>query len=170
MILVRRETSPEDIRGMQAADGILTALGGASSHAALVSRQMGKVCIVGCSALLVDYDKRTVTVGDMVLNEGDFISIDGFTGDVMAGQVATKASEVVQVLIDKTMKPEESKTYQKFARLMLEADKVRKLKIRTNADNPTDSARRCCSAPRGSASAGRSICSSRGTASRRCGR
>src|SRR5206468_2888628 len=82
VILVRRETSPEDIRGMKAADGILTAFGGASSHAALVSRQMGKVCIVGCSSLQIDYDKRTVTVGDKVLNEGDFISIDGFTGEV----------------------------------------------------------------------------------------
>jgi pyruvate, orthophosphate dikinase len=136
VILVRRETSPEDLRGMQVADGILTAFGGASSHAALVSRQMGKVCIVGCSTLQIDYDKRTVTVGGTVLKEGDFISIDGFTGEVMAGQVATKPSEVVQVLITKTMKPEQSKTYQKFARLMEEADKRRKLKVRTNADQP----------------------------------
>src|SRR5262249_10152315 len=105
VILVRRETSPEDIRGMQAADGILTAFGGASSHAALVSRQMGKVCIVGCTALQINYEKRTLTVGDTVLKEGDFISIDGFTGEVMAGQVATKPSEVVQVLINRTMKP-----------------------------------------------------------------
>src|SRR5581483_8987684 len=102
VILVRRETSPEDIRGMQAADGILTAFGGASSHAALVSRQMGKVCIVGCGALQIDYNARTITVGQTVLKEDDFISIDGFTGEVMAGQVATKPSEVVQVLIDKT--------------------------------------------------------------------
>jgi pyruvate,orthophosphate dikinase len=136
VILVRRQTTPEDLRGMQAADGILTAEGGASSHAALVSRQMGKVCIVGCRDLQIDYDKRTVTAGDALLKEGDFISIDGFTGEVMAGQVATKPSEVVQVLISKTMKPGESKTYQKFARLMTEADKRRKLKIRTNADKP----------------------------------
>jgi pyruvate,orthophosphate dikinase len=136
VVLVRRETSPEDIRGMQAADGILTAFGGASSHAALVSRQMGKVCVVGCNALQIDYEKRTVGVGGTVLKEGDFISIDGFTGEVIAGQVATKPSEVVQVLISKTMKPEQSKTYQKFARLMEEADKRRKLKVRTNADKP----------------------------------
>jgi pyruvate, orthophosphate dikinase len=136
VILVRRETSPEDIRGMQAADGILTAFGGASSHAALVSRQMGKVCIVGCSALQIDYTKRTVSVGDLVLKEGDFISIDGFTGDVMAGRVATKPSEVVQVLIDKTLKPDQSKVYQQFAKLMTWADEKRKLKIRTNADQP----------------------------------
>src|ERR1700737_3541966 len=102
VILVRRETSPEDIRGMQAADGILTAFGGASSHAALVSRQMGKVCVVGCGALQIDYQKGTLTVGDKVLKDGDWITIDGFTGEVIAGQVATRPSEVVQVLIAKT--------------------------------------------------------------------
>ncbi len=136
VILVRRETSPEDLRGMQAADGILTAFGGASSHAALVSRQMGKVCIVGCGALNIDYQKGTVSVGNQTLKDGDWISIDGFTGEVLAGQVATKPSEVVQVLIDKTLKPEQSKVYQQFAELMKWADEVRKLRIRTNADLP----------------------------------
>ncbi len=136
VILVRRETSPEDIRGMQAADGILTAFGGASSHAALVSRQMGKVCIVGCGTLNIDYAKGIVTVGNQVLKDGDWISIDGFTGEVIAGQLATKPSEVVQVLIDKTLKPEQSKVYQQFAELMKWADQYRKLGIRTNADLP----------------------------------
>src|SRR5712692_5537105 len=136
VVLVRRETSPEDIRGMQAADGILTAFGGASSHAALVSRQMGKVCVVGCGALQIDYDKRTVTVGSTVLKEGDFINVDGFTGAGMAGQVATKPSEVIQVLIDKTLKPEQSRVYQQYAKLMTWADEARKLKVRTNADKP----------------------------------
>ncbi len=136
VILVRRETSPEDIRGMQAADGILTAFGGASSHAALVSRQMGKVCIVGCGALNIDYNKETVSVGDKVLRDGDWLSIDGFTGEVLAGKVATKPSEVVQVLIEKTLKPEQSKVYQQFDELMKWADSVRKLRIRTNADLP----------------------------------
>jgi pyruvate,orthophosphate dikinase len=136
VVLVRRETSPEDIRGMQAADGILTAFGGASSHAALVSRQMGKVCVVGCGALQIDYDQRTVTVGALVLKEGDFISVDGFTGEVMAGQVATKPSEVIQVLIDKSLRPEQSRVYQQYAELMEWADSVRRLKIRTNADKP----------------------------------
>src|SRR5262245_13963969 len=118
VILVRRETSPEDLRGMQTADGILTAFGGASSHAALVSRQMGKVCVVGCQDLQVDYEKRTVTTkSGVTLKEDDFISVDGFTGEVMQGQVATKPSEVVQVLISKTMKPEQSKVYQQFAKL-----------------------------------------------------
>lgn len=140
VILVRRETSPEDIRGMQAAEGILTAFGGASSHAALVSRQMGKVCIVGCGALNIDYNKGTVTVGDKVLKDGDWITIDGFTGEVFAGQVTTKPSEVVQVLIDKSMKPEQSKVYQQFAELMAWADEARKLRVRTNADLPGQAA------------------------------
>ncbi|MBX7104808.1 MAG: pyruvate, phosphate dikinase [Gemmataceae bacterium] len=136
VILVRRETSPEDIRGMQAADGILTAFGGASSHAALVSRQMGKVCVVGCQDLVINYDTRTVTVKGVTLKEGDDISIDGFTGEVMQGKVATKPSEVVQVLISKTLKPEQSRVYQQFAKLMEWADSVRQLRVRTNADQP----------------------------------
>jgi pyruvate, orthophosphate dikinase len=140
VILVRRETSPEDLRGMQAADGILTAFGGASSHAALVSRQMGKVCIVGCGALNVDYNKGTVSVGDKVLKDGDWLSIDGFTGEVVADKVATKPSEVMQVLIDKTLKPEQSRVYQQFAELMKWADSARKLRIRTNADLPGQAA------------------------------
>jgi pyruvate, orthophosphate dikinase len=140
VILVRRETSPEDIRGMQAAEGILTAFGGASSHAALVSRQMGKVCIVGCGALNIDYAKGTMSVGDKVLKEGDWLSIDGFTGEVIAGQVASKPSEVVQVLIDKSLMPEQSKVYQQFDELMKWADGVRKLRIRTNADLPGQAA------------------------------
>jgi pyruvate,orthophosphate dikinase len=136
VILVRRETSPEDIRGMQAAQGILTAFGGASSHAALVSRQMGKVCIVGCGMLNIDYAKGTVAVGERVLKEGDAISIDGFTGEVIAGQVATRPSEVIQVLIEKSLKPEQSRVYQQFAELMGWADAKRKLRVRTNADQP----------------------------------
>ncbi len=136
VILVRRETSPEDIRGMQAADGILTAFGGASSHAALVSRQMGKVCIVGCGDLNIDYNKGTVSVGEKTLKEGDWLSIDGFTGEVIAGQVASKPSEVVQVLIDKSLMPEQSRVYQQFDELMKWADSLRKLGIRTNADLP----------------------------------
>src|SRR6266699_933098 len=126
---------------MKAADGILTAFGGASSHAALVSRQMGKVCVVGCSALQIDYDKRTINVGSVTLKEDDFISVDGFTGEVMQGQVATKPSEVVQVLITKTLKPEQSRVFQQFTTLMTWADEVRgDFKIRTNADQPDQAA------------------------------
>src|SRR5262249_6944572 len=136
VILVRRETSPEDIRGMQAADGILTAFGGASSHAALVSRQMGKVCVAGCALLQIDYDAGTVSVGKQVLKQGDFISIDGFTGDVITGQVATTPSDVVQVLVSKTLAPDDSRAYQQYAQLMGWVDSVRKLGVRANADKP----------------------------------
>ncbi|HET6423119.1 MAG TPA: pyruvate, phosphate dikinase [Planctomycetaceae bacterium] len=138
LVLVRRETTPEDLRGMKVAKGILTAFGGASSHAALVSRQMGKVCVVGASDLTIDYEKATVSVAGQVLKEGDWISIDGFTGEVFAGKVDTKPSEVIQVLINKSMKAEESPTYQRFAKLMTWADKHRTLKVRTNADTPKD--------------------------------
>ncbi|MDB5389212.1 MAG: pyruvate, phosphate dikinase [Planctomycetaceae bacterium] len=136
LILVRRETSPEDLRGMKVAKGILTAFGGASSHAALVSRQMGKVCVVGAGELNIDYEAGTVKVKDKVLKQGDYISVDGFTGEIYAGKVQTKPSEIVQVLIDKTMKPEESEIYQRYAKLMKWVDETRTLKVRTNADEP----------------------------------
>ena len=136
IVLVRKETSPEDLRGMKAAKGILTATGGASSHAALVSRQMGKACIVGCSAIDVDYSSNTVKVAGKTLKAGDFISMDGFTGEVFEGKVQTKASEVIQVLVQKTLKPEESETFRRYSQLMGWVDKFRKLRVRTNADTP----------------------------------
>ncbi|MCS7015357.1 MAG: pyruvate, phosphate dikinase [Gemmatales bacterium] len=140
VILVRRETSPEDIRGMTVAQGILTAFGGASSHAALVSRQMGKVCVVGCGALNINYETGEVRVANRVLRSGDWISIDGFTGEVFEGQIATRPSEVVQVLLDKTLRPEQSRVYQQFAELMAWADEKRRLGVRTNADLPHQAA------------------------------
>ena len=100
VLLVRDFTSPEDIRGMDAAQGILTAQGGMTSHAALVARQMGKVCIVGCGALDIDMAARTFSVDDTVIKEGDWISIDGFTGEVIKGQLETRPPEVLQVLIE----------------------------------------------------------------------
>jgi len=136
VLLVREETSPEDIRGMLAAEGILTARGGVSSHAALVARQMGKVCVCGAHALHIDYHANTLTVGDRVFNRGDFLSIDGTSGDVFSGEVKTAPSEIVQVLIEKTLDPKESATYGNFALLMSWADKLRRLQIRTNADQP----------------------------------
>jgi pyruvate,orthophosphate dikinase len=136
VLLVREETSPEDIRGMLAAEGILTARGGVSSHAALVARQMGKVCVCGASALHIDYHANTLTVGDRVFHKGDFLSIDGSSGEVFAGEVKTAPSEIVQVLLDKTLDPKESPTYGLYAQLMTWADKLRKLQIRTNADQP----------------------------------
>ncbi|MBM4082627.1 MAG: pyruvate, phosphate dikinase, partial [Planctomycetes bacterium] len=139
VILVRIETSPEDIRGMNAAEGILTARGGMTSHAALVARQMGKVCVAGCGALDIDYVARKMEVAGRTIKQGDFLSIDGTTGEVIEGQISTKPSEVLQVLVDKTMKPEDSAVYQQYAKLMVWADKYRRLKIRTNADQPDQS-------------------------------
>jgi pyruvate,orthophosphate dikinase len=136
VLLVRIETSPEDLRGMIAAEGILTARGGVSSHAALVARQMGKVCVCGASELLINYANKTVTANGHTLKEGDFISIDGTAGVVFAGEVTTAPSEIVQVLVSKTLQPEKSKNYGDFAALMQWADKCRKLDIRTNADTP----------------------------------
>jgi pyruvate,orthophosphate dikinase len=136
VILTRIETSPEDIKGMDAAEGIVTGRGGATSHAALVARQMGKVCVAGCSALNIDYGKREMRVGDRVVKEGDYISIDGSTGEVIVGEVRTRPSEVLQVLLDKTLDPKQAPIYQQYAKIMKWADKHRRLKVRTNADQP----------------------------------
>jgi pyruvate, orthophosphate dikinase len=140
VILARHETSPEDIRGMAAAQGFLTAFGGMTSHAALVARQMGKVAIVGCEALSFDYDAKTMSVqtptGPRLFKEGDWISIDGTAGEVIEGQVGTMPSEVVQVLVDETRDPEDAPVYQGFAKLLGWADKARRLKVRANADQP----------------------------------
>ncbi len=138
VILVRIETSPEDIAGMNASEGILTARGGMTSHAALVARQMGKVCVAGCGSLIIDYKARTMKVEgkDIVINEGDYISIDGSTGEVIAGSIPTKPSEVIEVLITKTLSPQEAPIYQMYNQIMTWADEYRTLKIRTNADQP----------------------------------
>jgi pyruvate,orthophosphate dikinase len=140
VLLVRNETSPEDLRGMIAAEGILTAKGGVSSHAALVARQMGKVCVCGASALQIDYNMRTVTVDGQTFKEGDFMSINGTAGEVYPGEIKTAASEVVQVLVEKSLTPEESPTYQNFAKLMKWCSKATRLQVRTNADTPEQTA------------------------------
>jgi pyruvate,orthophosphate dikinase len=139
VLLVRIETSPEDIRGMDAAQGILTARGGMTSHAALVARQMGKVCVVGCEVLDIDYVARTMTVDSTVVKEGDWVSIDGFAGEVIVGQLETQPSEVLQVLIDKTMKPDDSHAYSYYAHMMEWADARRTMLVRANADQPDQS-------------------------------
>ncbi len=136
IILVRIETSPEDIKGMDASEGILTARGGMTSHAALVARQMGKVCVAGCSELNIDYTSHTMVVKGKTIKEGDWISLDGTTGEVIEGKVATKPSEVLQVLVDKTLDAKNAPIYQTYAKVMSWADKYRKLNIRTNADQP----------------------------------
>ncbi len=138
VILVRIETSPEDIRGMSASEGILTSRGGMTSHAALVARQMGKVCVAGCGQLDIDYLLKTIRVKGKphVIKEGDYLSIDGSTGEVIVGKLQAKPSEILQVLVDKTLKPEKSRPYYYYSTFMKWVDKFRRLKIRTNADQP----------------------------------
>ncbi len=136
VVLARVETSPEDLRGMIAAEGILTSRGGVSSHAALVARQMGKVCVAGAGAIQIDYAKGTLTCAGKTLKEGDAISINGSTGEVFAGAIATADSELKQVLVAGTMKPSDSEVFQYYDFIMKLADKSRKLGIRTNADTP----------------------------------
>jgi pyruvate, orthophosphate dikinase len=136
VILVRIETSPEDIKGMDASEGILTARGGMTSHAALVARQMGKVCVAGCGALDINYQRKEMNVNGHVVRAGDYISLDGTTGEVILGEVEPRPSEIMQVLIDKSLEPKESRVYQEYLKLTSWADKYRKLKIRTNADQP----------------------------------
>ncbi len=142
VILVRIETSPEDIKGMNASEGILTARGGMTSHAALVARQMGKVCVAGCGTLKIDYKTGEMRIDGRkeVIHEGDYISIDGSTGEVILGNIPTKPSEVLQVLIDKTLDPKDAPVFQMYDRIMQWADKYRQINIRTNADQPDQSA------------------------------
>ena len=141
IILVRIETSPEDIKGMSVACGILTSTGGATSHAALVARQMGKVCIVGAKDLTIDYKKRIIEIGKRVIRQGDSISIDGMTGEVIEGAIATRPSEVLQVLIDGTLDGKTSSLYRDFEELMSWANALRTLGVRANADRPDQAAK-----------------------------
>src|SRR5256714_3283879 len=136
VVLARIATSPEDLRGMIAAEGILTSRGCVSFHAALVARQMGKVCVCGATGIHIDYQKRTLSANGTTLNRGDYISIDGTAGEVFAGEVATAPSEIVQVLVDRSLDPKESIVYQEYAKLMKWTDQFRILGVRTNADTP----------------------------------
>ena len=122
VIMVRIETSPEDLAGMSAAEGILTARGGMTSHAAVVARGMGKCCVSGAGEIHVDYKAKTVEIGGVVYKEGDYISLNGTTGQVYAGQIATKEAEVSG----------------DFKELMDLCDKYTKMEVRTNADTPHD--------------------------------
>ena len=136
VLLVRVETSPEDLRGMIAAEGILTARGGVSSHAALVARQMGKVCVCGAAALHVDYDKKTVTVAGTTYKEGDFLSIDGTAGTVYAGEIKTAPSEIISGLINNDKAAQATEKFKSFNQLMKWCAQFSRLQVRTNADNP----------------------------------
>ena len=136
VLLVRNETSPEDLRGMIAAEGILTAKGGVSSHAALVARQMGKVCICGASAVLIDYDKKTVVIEGSKFKEGDFLSIDGTSGTVYGGQLKTSPSEIITGTIHGNKAAQKTEKFKHFQTLMSWCSKATRLQVRTNADNP----------------------------------
>jgi len=135
-LLVRVETSPEDLRGMIAAEGILTARGGVSSHAALVARQMGKVCVCGAAALHIDYDKKTVSVAGQTFNEGDFLSIDGTLGVVYAGQIKTAPSEIVAGLVHGDKAAQATEKFKNYSQLMKWCSQATRLSVRTNADTP----------------------------------
>ena len=135
-LLVRIETSPEDLRGMIAAEGILTARGGVSSHAALVARQMGKVCVCGAAALHIDYDKKTVSVAGQTFSEGDFLSIDGTLGVVYAGQLKTAPSEIVAGLVNGDKAAMATEKFKNYSQLMKWCSQATRLSVRTNADTP----------------------------------
>ena len=135
VILVRRETVPDDIHGMFVSQGILTATGGMTSHAAVVGRQMGKPSIVGAGALEIDEKGRVFRVNGQTVKEGDYISFDGLSGEVKLAKVSSKPSEILQVLHG-TLKAKQSEIYQRFERLLSWADKIRRLGVRANADLP----------------------------------
>ncbi len=138
VLLVRKETVPDDIHGMEVAEGVLTATGGMTSHAAVVGRQMGRPSIVGAGALQIDEKGKTFRVRDQVVKEGDYVSFDGLNGEVKIGKFPTKPSEIMQVLSGK-MKPAESDIYRRFNTVLEWADDVKRLGIRANADQPDQS-------------------------------
>jgi pyruvate,orthophosphate dikinase len=135
VVLVRRETVPDDIHGMFVSQGILTATGGMTSHAAVVGRQMGKPSVVGAGELAIDEKQKQFTVNGKTVKEGDFVSFDGLTGEVKLARVASKPSEILQVL-NKEMKPEASDIYRRFNQILTWSDKFRRMGIRANADQP----------------------------------
>ncbi len=137
VLLVRVETSPEDIGGMAVSKGIITCRGGMTSHAAVVARGMGCPCVSGCGEITVDSAKKTLTVNGKVLQEGDFMSIDGFTGNVYARRIPVKPSEIMQVL-DGSMRESESTLFQNYKKFMGYVNEIKRMAIRTNADSPKD--------------------------------
>ena len=135
VILVRKETVPDDIHGMHVAQGILTATGGMTSHAAVVGRQMGKPSIVGAGSLTISEKGKQFTVDGKTVKEGDFVSFDGLKGEIKLGKMASKPSEILQV-VNGQLDPKKSDIYQRFHKILEWADKVRRLGIRANADLP----------------------------------
>ncbi len=139
VVLVRRETVPDDIHGMFVSQGVLTATGGMTSHAAVVGRQMGKPSVVGAGELKIDEGAHQFSVSDKVVSEGDYVSFDGLTGEVKLAQVATRPSEILRVL-DGGLDPRKSDIYRRFNQILSWADRYRRLGIRANADQPDQAA------------------------------
>jgi len=137
VLLVRTETSPEDIGGMAVSKGVITCRGGMTSHAAVVARGMGCPCVSGCGDIVIDERKKTLTVNGVTLAEGDYMAMDGFTGDIYTQKVAVKPSEIMQVL-DGTMRESESKLYQNYKKFMSYVNEIKTMGVRTNADTPVD--------------------------------
>lgn len=138
VILVRHETSPEDVGGMWAAQGVLTSTGGMTSHAAVVARGWGKCCICGAGDLKIDYKKGTVTIGDKELKEGDWISLNGSTGMVYEGEIPTQVSPVVSAVVDGNADAKKDPIYKMYEQVSKWSDSARKINVRTNADTPKD--------------------------------
>ena len=139
LVLVRHETSPEDVGGMWAAQGVLTSTGGMTSHAAVVARGWGKCCICGAGDLKIDYKKKTVTIGKKVLKEGDWISLNGSTGVVYEGQISTQVSPVVSAVVDGKATAKKDPIYKMYEQVSKWSDAHRTINVRTNADTPKDS-------------------------------
>ncbi len=140
VILVRKETSPEDVSGMWAAEAVVTSTGGMTSHAAVVARGWGKCCVVGCGALNIDMSKKTISVNNQKLKQGDEISVDGSTGEIILGHVETSSSPVIKGIVHGDKKALKHPICKMFLDVMQWADKARKINVRTNADSPKDSA------------------------------
>lgn len=137
VILVRTETSPDDVHGMYVSQGVLTSRGGLTSHAAVVARGMGKCCVAGCEAIRINYAKEQFAVADKIVKKGDYISLDGGSGEVMIGQIPTIESEITQVIKGK-FPAQESLLYEEYSKLMSWVDEIKRLGVRTNADTPSD--------------------------------
>ena len=138
VVLVRHETSPEDVSGMWAAEGILTSTGGMTSHAAVVARGWGKCCIVGMTELKIDYAAKTCHIGNRTFKEGDTISLDGATGELLLANVGTRSSPVISGVLENDKEAQANPIYKNYTKLMQWADEIRRLRVRTNADTPAD--------------------------------
>ena len=139
LILVRHETSPEDVGGMWAAQGVLTSTGGMTSHAAVVARGWGKCCICGASDLKIDYKKKTVVIGKKTYKQGDWISLNGSTGVVYDGQIPTQVSPVVAAVVDNKASAKKDPVFKMYEQVSKWSDAHRSINVRTNADTPKDS-------------------------------